>query len=78
MMTEVYERRPAPKPWPRPSGLTFQEIDVSTGYIVTSFCPTDLRTIESYLPGTEPDQFCPVHSPFRIGGSNSSVSSSDH
>ncbi|TDJ54833.1 MAG: PBP1A family penicillin-binding protein [Gemmatimonadetes bacterium] len=78
MMTEVYERRPAPKAWPRPSGLTFQEIDVSTGYIVTSFCPTDLRTIESYLPGTEPDQFCPVHSPFRIGGSTSSVSSPDH
>ena len=78
MMKEVYQRRPAPKPWPRPSGLTFQEIDASTGYIVTSFCPTDLRAVESYLPGTEPDQFCPVHSPFRIGGSTSSVSSSDH
>ncbi len=78
MMTEVYERRPAPQAWPRPSGLTFQEIDASTGYIVTSFCPTDLRAVESYLPGTEPDQFCPVHSPFRIGGSTSSVSSSDH
>ncbi len=78
MMKEVYQRRPAPKPWPRPSGLTFQEIDASTGYIVTSFCPTDLRAVESYLPGTEPDQFCPVHSPFRIGGGTNSVSSSDH
>ncbi|MEE8061450.1 MAG: PBP1A family penicillin-binding protein [Gemmatimonadales bacterium] len=76
MMKEVYERRPAPKPWPRPSGLTFQEIDVSTGYIATSFCPTDVRAVESYLPGTEPEQFCPVHSPFRMQGTTSSLSNS--
>lgn len=78
MMKEVYERRPAPKPWPRPSGLTFQEIDASTGYIVTSFCPTDVRAVESYLPGTEPTQFCPVHSPFRLGGGSSGAVSSSH
>ncbi len=77
MMKEVYERRPAPREWPRPSGLTFQEIDVSTGYIATSFCPTDVRAVESYLPGTEPDQFCPVHSPFRMRSSTGGTSSSD-
>jgi penicillin-binding protein 1A len=76
MMKEVYERRPAPQPWPRPSGLTFQEIDASTGYIATSFCPTDVRAVESYLPGTEPEQFCPVHSPFRMQGTTSSLSNS--
>ena len=32
-----------------------------------------------HLPGTEPDQFCPVHSPFRIGGRTSALlSPGDH
>ena len=61
MMTEIYQRRPAPAPWPRPEGLTFVEIDRGTGYRFTPFCPKDSLFIESFLPGTEPRDLCPVH-----------------
>ncbi|HXE57221.1 MAG TPA: PBP1A family penicillin-binding protein [Gemmatimonadales bacterium] len=61
MMTEIYQRRPAPAPWPRPEGLTFVEIDRGTGYRFTPFCPRDSLFVESFLPGTEPRDLCPVH-----------------
>jgi penicillin-binding protein 1A len=61
MMTEIYQRRPAPAPWPRPEGLTFVEIDRGTGYRFTPFCPKDSLFVESFLPGTEPRDLCPVH-----------------
>jgi penicillin-binding protein 1A len=64
MMREIYERRPTPAPWPRPEGLTFVEIDRGTGYKFTPFCPKDSLYVESFLPGTEPKDFCPIHSPF--------------
>jgi penicillin-binding protein 1A len=71
MMKEVYERRAVPDGWKRPGGLSFQEIDRTTGYTATPFCPTDSRVIESFLPGTEPVDPCPVHLPFRITGAGS-------
>jgi penicillin-binding protein 1A len=64
MMREIYERRPVPAPWVRPEGLTFVEIDRTTGYKFTPFCPKETHEVESFLPGTEPKEFCPVHSPF--------------
>ncbi len=69
MMREVYERRSAPTAWPRPSGLTALDIDKTTGYKATPFCPKDVHYIESFIPGTEPTGFCPIHSPFgSVGG----------
>src|SRR5262245_45333115 len=68
MMKEIYDRRPIPAAWPRPGGLTALDIDRSTGYKATPFCPKDFHYIESFIPGTEPTQFCPVHSPFNLGG----------
>jgi penicillin-binding protein 1A len=68
MMREVYERRPIPAPWPRPGTLTFAEIDKTTGYKATPFCPREVHYIESFIPGTEPAAFCPVHSPFGVMG----------
>ncbi|MDQ2669130.1 MAG: PBP1A family penicillin-binding protein, partial [Gemmatimonadota bacterium] len=69
MMKEIYERRPKPQSWSRPPDLTFAEIDKTTGYRATPFCPREVHFIESFLPGTEPQGFCPVHSsPFMIGG----------
>jgi penicillin-binding protein 1A len=68
MMKDVYERRPAPEAWPRPDGLTFVEVDRQTGGKFTPFCPRDSLTVESFLPGTEPKAFCPIHNPW--GGSN--------
>jgi penicillin-binding protein 1A len=69
MMREVYERRTVPTAWPRPSGLTALDIDKTTGYKATPFCPKDVHYIESFIPGTEPTGFCPIHSPFgNVGG----------
>ncbi|HEX3235342.1 MAG TPA: PBP1A family penicillin-binding protein [Gemmatimonadales bacterium] len=69
MMREVYERRELPAAWPRPDGLTALDIDKTTGYKATPFCPKDVHYIESFIPGTEPTQFCPIHSPFGAVGS---------
>jgi penicillin-binding protein 1A len=64
MMGEVYERRSVPTSWSRPGGLSALDIDRTTGYKATPFCPKDVHYIESFIPGTEPGAFCPVHSPF--------------
>jgi penicillin-binding protein 1A len=69
MMREVYERRSPPAAWPRPAGLSALDIDKTTGYKATPFCPKDVHYIESFIPGTEPTGFCPIHSPFgAVGG----------
>jgi penicillin-binding protein 1A len=69
MMREVYERRSIPPAWSRPTGLTALDVDKTTGYKATPFCPKDVHYIESFIPGTEPTAFCPVHSPFgSMGG----------
>ncbi len=71
MMREVYERRAIPPAWPRPDGLTALDIDKTTGYKATPFCPKDVHYIESFIPGTEPTAFCPIHSPFgAVGGAS--------
>ena len=67
MMREIYERRAPPHDWPRPEGLTFDTIDRKTGYRFTPFCPGEDRYVESFIPGTEPKDFCPVHNPFTGG-----------
>jgi penicillin-binding protein 1A len=64
-MNEVYERRPAPPDWVRPEGLITREIDNTTGYRFTPFCPPQAREFEWFIPGTEPGEFCPIHPPFR-------------
>jgi penicillin-binding protein 1A len=69
MMREVYERRAAPGAWPRPDGLSVLDVDRTTGYKATPFCPKDVHYIESFIPGTEPAAYCPIHSPFgSVGG----------
>src|SRR5215213_2136504 len=71
MMREVYERRALPTAWPRPDGLTALDIDKTTGYKATPFCPKEVHYIESFIPGTEPTAFCPIHSPFgTVGGAS--------
>jgi penicillin-binding protein 1A len=66
-MNDVYERRPAPANWHRPEGLITREIDNTTGYRFTPFCPPQTRDFEWFIPGTEPTEFCPIHPPFRTG-----------
>ena len=66
-MKDVYSRRPAPKDWQRPDGLITRELDASTGYLATEFCPRDERYWEWFIPGTQPQEYCPVHMPFNRG-----------
>jgi len=66
-MTDVYERRPAPADWRRPAGLIMREIDNTTGYRFTPFCPPEARDFEWFIPGTQPEEYCPIHPPFRSG-----------
>lgn len=71
MMKEIYERRPAPPAWPRPEGLVVADVDRQTGAKFTPFCPKDSLEVGSFLPGTEPTQFCPIHNPWGgAGGAN--------
>lgn len=64
-MNEVYERRPAPRPWEQPSGLVLVEIDNTSGKRATPFCPREEVYYEWFIPGTEPTEPCPYHR-FRI------------
>jgi penicillin-binding protein 1A len=71
MMKEIYERRPAPAAWARPEGLVVVDVDRQTGAKFTPFCPKDSLEVGSFLPGTEPTQFCPIHNPWGgAGGTN--------
>ena len=63
-MKEVYSRKPAPPDWPRPEGIVVREIDRTTAKLKNPFCPPEVVTTEFYIPGTEPIEECPVHSPF--------------
>ena len=63
-MKEVYSRKPAPPDWPRPEGILAREIDRTTAKLKNPFCPTNVVATEFYIPGTEPIEECPVHSPF--------------
>ena len=65
MMRDVYDRRRAPATWVMPDSIVEFDIDKSTGYLATPFCPRDLVVHEFFFPGTEPTERCPVHSPFR-------------
>ncbi len=62
-MNDVQERRAPPQEWRRPEDLTTRDIDTSTGYRWTAFCPRETRHFEWFIPGTEPTEFCPIHNP---------------
>lgn len=66
-MKEVYERRTAPAPWRRPEGLITREIDQTTGFLATEFCPRDARYWEWFIANSQPTEFCPIHMPFGRG-----------
>jgi membrane carboxypeptidase/penicillin-binding protein len=42
-----------------PDGIVFVDIDKDTGKLATPYCPNVFR--ESFLAGTEPTEYCPVH-----------------
>jgi hypothetical protein len=69
MMRDIYDRRTTPPdPWPRPDSLVIAEIDKSTVELAWPYCPRELHFVESYLPGTEPKEYCHVHALNPLGG----------
>ena len=44
-----------------PDGVVAAEIDKTTGYLASPTCPAAVRTVEYFLPGTEPFLRCPLH-----------------
>ena len=66
--TEMVEGRPAvegadpilpvPESWTVPPGLSTRLVDRKTGKLASRWCPEDERTVELFLPGTEPTEFC--------------------
>src|SRR5690606_26089439 len=63
-MKEVYQRKPAPPAWPRPSSIIALEIDPATGLRAGPGCCSDSLRVEYFLPGTEPLTECPRTSIF--------------
>jgi penicillin-binding protein 1A len=55
--TEVYQRRPTPPDWPRPSVLVSAEVDTPTG-MLRGDCPAERAYVEWFIPGTEPIARC--------------------
>lgn len=66
IMSEVYSRRTAPGDWPSPQqlGLVTVDVDQTTGFLHTPYCPIEYLKWEWFVPGTEPVHACPVHDIF--------------
>ncbi|HUP60281.1 MAG TPA: PBP1A family penicillin-binding protein [Thermoanaerobaculia bacterium] len=47
--------------FPVPAGISFTNIDKSTGQIASQFCPAELVMREAFKAGTEPSQLCMLH-----------------
>lgn len=72
MMLSIYQRRRDPGNWEMSEQSLVQvEIDKTTGFRATPFCPPEVREMKSFTRGAEPKEFCPVHSPFKPGGGRS-------
>ncbi len=68
MMLDIYQRRRDPGDWEVPAdSMVAVVIDKTNGLRATPFCPDSVRETRYYIKGTEPTEFCPVHSPFRPG-----------
>ena len=46
--------------FPEPAGIVTASVDPESGYLATPNCPT--TKTEVFIAGTEPTQFCPLHS----------------
>jgi penicillin-binding protein 1B len=49
--------------FPVPSGITFTDIDETSGGLATPYCPPDVIVRTAFKSGTEPLQMCPTHLP---------------
>lgn len=58
MMRDLHLRRPSPRGWPVPDGLTVVAMDPLTGLPAPSSCEPASTRFEYFLPGTEPLDVC--------------------
>jgi penicillin-binding protein 1A len=68
VMRAIYNHRAPPEDWRLPPpGVSSLVIDRSTGFLFTPECPPEVKSTEYFLFGTEPREFCPIHTlPFQI------------
>lgn len=52
--------------WSPPPSLDEIPIDAATGFRATANCPIDEVRTEFFLPGTEPEEYCPLHPENRV------------
>ena len=62
LMKVVYEKRPQPAGWSAPESLSSAMIDPASGGLATPDCPPQQVRIEYFIPGSEPTDFCSLHS----------------
>jgi hypothetical protein len=59
-MAAVTEREPNAE-FPIPPGITYAEIDRTSGGLLTPFCPSGVALREVFKEGTQPSSPCPLH-----------------
>ncbi|HEX7058519.1 MAG TPA: penicillin-binding transpeptidase domain-containing protein, partial [Solirubrobacterales bacterium] len=63
-----YKTHPVPPPWMPPFDLVSASIDTRSGVLATDACPPEDVRQEWFIPGTEPVDYCPIHSDSGLGG----------
>jgi penicillin-binding protein 1A len=61
MMKAAYAKRAQPGGWSPPSDLVSVPIDTASGATATDNCPAENVRIEYFIPGTEPTEYCALH-----------------
>lgn len=61
VMASYYERHAPPPYWIPPLDLVSVAIDRQTGQVASSNCPEENVTVEWFIPGTEPHEYCELH-----------------
>jgi len=62
VMAERYRNRSAPRDWVAPLDLISARVDRESGQLATYACPEEQVVIELFIRGTEPQEYCRIHS----------------
>ncbi|HEV2131524.1 MAG TPA: PBP1A family penicillin-binding protein [Longimicrobiaceae bacterium] len=59
VMRRIYSDRSAPSEWSPPSGVVTEQVDRTTGAVVSEWCPAQGPTYTEYFIGAAPRGICP-------------------